>query len=288
MTVVVRSWSTRGNELDQDGLVPPRTWLSYMEHLRWESLAGDSTLELSRMMEGGHHFVVVAQQLQVEHDLGLAVPLWAELSVGHVGRSSIEFRHLFRRENTEGQILGRGTVTAVYLDPAGRPTPLPDAVRARGGQPPDGAWAESAPGEAERASGDGAWSAPLELPAAVPDRAWIHELEVRPSDQDLLRHVNHAVYLAYVDDTRRLCAARGGYGDVAPEGRIVRARLEYLQQALAGERLQVSTWVHPLPGTGPPGTGPAGTGPSPGPTLMFVIGRGGEERPVCRVAVELK
>jgi len=259
MSILERIWVTRGYELDQDGLIPPHLLLSYMEHLRWESLSADSKVQIRRLFDTGYHFVVAAQRLQVEQDPGLGVELWADMTVGHVGRSSLEFRHHFRRGSRQGSDVARGSVTAVLLDAAGRPTPVPDDVRREVTEHASERWI------------DGVELDPPEPPVVAAAGAWRRSLEVRPSDLDLLRHVNHATYLAYVDDTRRLCAAAGGYGEQLTSGRIRQASLDYLQQALQGERLVALTWIveHDPP------------------TLAFLLQREVDGQVVCRAAVRL-
>ena len=253
--IVERTWTTRGYELDQDRLVHPSTLLRYMEQLRWDSLGADSRLDLGRLFRDGHYFVVAAQRLQVNRDPGLAELLWADLRLGHVGRTSLEFRTLFREGAAEGAPLARGSVTAVHLDPGGRPTPLPDDLVDRAREQVGG-WADGGALQAPDPSGE------------PPDGACQREIVVRPSDQDLLQHVNHAVYLSYVDDVRRLCDGAGGY-DGRGGGRIRSATLEYRAEARQGQRLLCRTWA-------------AGEEPF---TLAFVIAREGAV--VCRAALTL-
>ena len=114
---VQRTIRTRGYELDRDGKIPPRTFLRYMEHLRWESL-GQQTVDLASLFSGGQHLVVVAQQLHLIQDVGMGLELDGTLDLGHVGTTSMEFVHGF--DAAELGTVARGAVTAVFLDPAGR------------------------------------------------------------------------------------------------------------------------------------------------------------------------
>lgn len=259
--VLERSFRTRGYELDQDGMVPPATLLRYMEQLRWASMEGDSPLEVVRIFRPGtRYFVVAAQHLQVEHEVGHGTALSGELTIGRVGRTSLEFRHLFRLAGGGGETVARGSAVAVLLGEDGRPTPLPGAVRQQALDLSDAGWVDG-----------GALDAPA-LPADDGgEGGFCHSFVVRHSEQDLLGHVNHASYLAYADDTRRLCAAAGGYGGATAGGRLRAASLEYRQSALAGQTLLARTWVTdraPL-------------------TLAVVLSRAGEPGPVCRCALRL-
>ena len=254
--VLQRRIRTRGYELDQDGLIPPATFLRYMEQLRWASMEGDSPLELGRIFRPGErYFVVAAQRLQVERDVGVGATLCGELTIGRVGRTSLEFRHLFRLAAGD-ETVARGSVAAVLLGEDARPTPLVGVVRQQALDLSQQGWS------------DGGSLDTLDPP--VDDDAagsFRHDIAVRPSDMDLLRHANHASYLAYADDTRLLCAAAGGYGDAAASGRLRGASLEYRREARAGQTLLARTWVidhAPL-------------------TLAVVLSCSGE--PVCRCAL---
>ena len=254
--VLERSIRTRGYELDQDGLVPPATLLRYMELLRWASMEGDSPLELGRIFRPGErYFVVAAQRLQLERDVGIGVVLSGELSIGRVGRTSLEFRHLFRLAEG-GETVARGSVAAVLLGEDARPTPLVGVVRQQALELSQQGWADGGS---------------LDTPEAPADDdvagGFRHDIAVRHSDTDLLGHANHASYLAYADDTRRLCAGLGGYGDAAAGGRLRSVSLDYRREARAGQTLSARTWVierAPL-------------------TLAVVLSSSGE--PVCRCAL---
>jgi acyl-CoA thioesterase FadM len=226
-SIVERTWTTRGYELDQDRLVHPATLLRYMEQLRWESTAADSRLDLGRLFRDNHYFVVAAQRLQIERDPGLAETLWADLHLGHLGRSSLEFRTLFREGTAEGAPLARGSVTAVQLDSEGRPTPLPDDFVDEAQEHQEESWVDGGTLRTPKPRGE------------PPDGACEREIVVRPSDLDILEHVNHAVYLAYVDDVRRLCVADDELG----RRRIKSATLEYRAEAKQGQQLCCRTWA---------------------------------------------
>jgi hypothetical protein len=166
----------------------------------------------------------------------------------------------------------------VLLDAEGRPSPIPEDVRGEIVEQASARWIDGVELDAP------------ETPMAAGARAWRRSLEARPSDLDLLRHVNHATYLAYVDDTWRLCAAAGGYGDQPPAGRVPggepppkcgpsarsiqrvwQASIDYQQPAVQGERLAALTWV-------------VATDPL---TLAFLFQREADGRGVCRAAVRL-
>lgn len=224
MINVERTLTTRGYELNDRALIPPAIWLRYMEYLRWESLAQHPDT-LGALWRGGDHFVIVAQKLVLLEEVSHSVELAASLWLGRVGRSSCDFHHLFGLGST-GQICARGLVTAVLLDEQNRPTPLPDALRML------------------QASEEEASFLPVML-EAPPATARTRRLEVRPSELDLLGHVNHANFLVYIDDTRQLVAADQGYGEAsaAARGQVRRVSLDYHTSAVVGDRLDVLTWM---------------------------------------------
>jgi acyl-CoA thioesterase FadM len=207
-----RRLRTRGYELDRRGKVPPATLLRYLEHLRWEAVA--EAPEVARTFEGGRRLVVVAQRLRLRREPALAEELELELQIEKVGRTSLEFGH--RIQTAAGESIAEARVTAVQLGPDGRPAAIADAIHAL----------------ARPSSLEGAFPAPLaDAPLAG---AWAHRFGVRPSDLDLLEHVNHANYLVYAEDARALAAAAGALSP-APLRAVT---LEYRRQAVLGDELE--------------------------------------------------
>jgi acyl-CoA thioesterase FadM len=223
---VERKLRTRGYELDQSALIPPQVWLRYTEHLRWEALTDSA---LARLFADAHSMVVVAETLELQQDLAHGAELWGGMWIGPVGRSSLTFLHEVSQPPS-GKLVARATATGVYLGPDGRSAALPDDIRALG--------------RPESLGAQGFFTDKLQL--TPPDDAWSHDVVVRPSDLDLLHHVNHANYLAYVEDARLLAAAVGGFGAASASigrQRVRRAAVNYRQQALQGEQLRMATWV---------------------------------------------
>lgn len=214
--------STRGYELDPDGLVPPPVFLRYLEHMRWESLREDPSM--GQLFQGGHSMVVVAQQLIVEREIGLAAALRGVMWVSAVGTTSLTLEHQLRLERGD-ELVVSGTTVGVYLGPDGKSCSLPGELR------PD---VDRAPG-----------AALPRLRERPPSGSWTRTFAVRHSDLDLQRHVNQANYLAFIGDTRLLAAAAGAYGpgEAGPDRRLRTAHIEYHRQALAGDRLTATTWA---------------------------------------------
>jgi acyl-CoA thioester hydrolase len=71
---------------------------------------------------------------------------------------------------------------------------------------------------------------------------------VRWQDIDGLQHVNNAVYMDYVNECSfQVCVAHGWpWQRMSAEGFAVylrKARLQYLQPAILGDDLEISTWI---------------------------------------------
>ena len=107
----------------------------------------------------------------------------------------------------------------------------------------------------------------------MPASAWSERFYVRPGDLDLLRHVNHAVYLGYFEDARVVAASQGAYGDAMPAagGRFLRGALDYRQQAVLGDELEVFSWL--LQGED---------------ALGFELRRVGDGECLCRARIEVR
>ncbi len=202
---------TRGYELDRQSLIPPPAYFRYMEHLRWES-ASEGSFDLAALLARGYLLVVVGQKLRLHTDLGMGVELTGTLSIGEAGRTSLTMHNAFYRGE---ELVARGQVTAVFIDPSGAPAALTDDLRALAGAP---ATVDLAP----------------RLTAPRPDEAHRWTVTVRPSDCDLYRHANQAIYLAWIEDAR---------ATIAPEsGRLKAVSVDYVKQCFPGDELAVWMW----------------------------------------------
>lgn len=211
---------TRGSELDREALIPPHVFLRYMEHLRWES-AAQGSFDLAGLFADGCLLVVVGQKLRMFQQVGMGVDLTGTHRVCAVGRTSITIQNDFHRS---GALVAQGLATAVFLDPSGEPAPLPEQIGnlAAGVSPPQNI--------AHR------------LNARPPAGAWRWRLQVRPSDLDLYRHTNQAMYLAYIEDARAMAVKAGAIPKEAG-GRLQGVSIDYLKQTFLGDQLEACVWV---------------------------------------------
>lgn len=214
------SFVVRGHDIDRTGTVPPSGLLRFLESARWEML-DDPEFRLRRFFDSGHRMVVRVQKLEIRESARFGDRLEVTSWVARVGRTSLDIAH--RILASDGREVARGLVVGVHLDPAGAPHPIPDDVRAlvKGGELP---------------------AVTLELGPRPRDPV-VLPLVVRPSDIDLLQHVNQARYADYFDDARALAAQAGSYGARRWAGDPCRRLvIDHAREARLGDRHAVHTW----------------------------------------------
>jgi acyl-CoA thioester hydrolase len=248
VSLLERVISVRGYEIDRHGVVSAAGFLRYFEHARWEAL-GDPDLEMGRFFQDGNRLVVRAQKLEILEPARFGETLDLAVWIARVGRTSLDFGQEALRAGTT---VARSSMVAVYLSPGGNPQAVPESVRAL------------------------VMERPLPqvdlLSVRRPPDAFALPLSVRPSDLDLLQHVNQAQYADYLDDARFLAAEAGVYGPrKSARYPIRRLAIDYRREARVGDALSVATWpipLHPL-------------------AYGFELTRSGEEEPIARARVEV-
>ncbi len=73
-------------------------------------------------------------------------------------------------------------------------------------------------------------------------------IDVRSAELDAFGHVNHAVYLTYLEHARYLALEEAGFSWSVLDEKdwaifVVRIEVDYLAEAGRGDRLRVSTWA---------------------------------------------
>ncbi len=213
-----RRISVRGYEMNASGRVPPATLARWGEHARWEGLRSPE-YGLNRFWQRG---VIRAQRLQtfspVQYGSELNVRVW----VARVGKTSFDLANRLERES--GALVALIKVTVVNIGSDGRPKPVAPELQ-------DYVRAEALPEVASPQPGE-------------PNDPFVRALDVAPSDQDVLGHVNHARYIDFIEDTRCLAWRAGAYG--ADAGELVqhatRIAVDYDAEATWGTRIEVATW----------------------------------------------
>jgi acyl-CoA thioesterase FadM len=213
--------TTRGYEVSARGYIGAAQLLRYFEHIRWRTIAHSALLPAREFMRMG---VIRAQRIEIFEQTGFDVELELSMWLGRVGKTSLDFSHQMLRVS-DGTVIARSTATVVTLDSDRRPANVDasahDYVLAR-----DAARMERLDGE-------------------VPHTAWEQPIVVRPSDEDLQGHVNHARYADYVEDTRLMCAQAGGYGPGSFDGPARSLTLSYEGEARTGDPLRIRTYLSP-------------------------------------------
>lgn len=163
----------RGYEAGRDGIVPPSGMSRYLEMMRWRIAVGP-------WANGGlERGVVRAQTHAYLAPVRFPAPLRGTTQVCRVGGSSFDFAHTMHAGDT---LVLRARTTIVCLDAEGHPADAGDALRAVAREVPD-------------------CPAHTRVSAGEPAHEW--RVAVRPSDEDMFRHVNQARYLDFLDDARR-------------------------------------------------------------------------------------
>jgi acyl-CoA thioesterase FadM len=212
---------TRGYEVSSRGWVAPAQLLRYVEHIRWRTITRSDSIPVRKFMGLG---VVRAQVLELYDDVSFDTELEISMWLARVGTTSIDFGHEIFRV-ADGACVARSAATIVALGPDRRPAQIDPGARRflmRRRVP-----------TIERLKGD------------VPSDAWEHPIQIRPSDEDMQGHVNQARYADYVDDTRALCAAAGGYGEGDFAGPARRFVISYEDESRVGDGLVARTFRAP-------------------------------------------
>lgn len=83
---------------------------------------------------------------------------------------------------------------------------------------------------------------PVDVPKVCekPANAFVWKVQARPSDCDLLGHVNNVVYATLMEDARRAAAEAGAVPQAAGDARLL--MVEYNGQAKALDDLEVAVW----------------------------------------------
>lgn len=210
---------TRGYELSSRGTIGPAQLVRYLEHSRWQTISRSSKIPVRRFWMMG---VVRAQSVEIHRELSFDVEIETSTWMSHLGKTSITFSHETRRV-ADGALLLRSSATIVALDSERRPQVISDEARQY---------------LVEREA-----LAVARLEGPMPPDAWEHAVHIRPSDQDLQQHVNHARYLDFVEDTRWFAAHAGAYGAGIWDGPVRRITIAYEREARVFDPLIVHTWV---------------------------------------------
>lgn len=116
-------------DCDPAGIVYFASWFPWMERV----LSGwlyDQGLRSDRLMEN-HGFATITRQAECEylHPADLFDEIRMDMISAAIGRTSVQWGFTMVREG-DGIEVGRGKITWVMIDSEGRPTPVPQEIRA--------------------------------------------------------------------------------------------------------------------------------------------------------------
>jgi acyl-CoA thioesterase FadM len=217
-SVVRHVFTIRTHDLDRSAQLSASGLCRILENPRWNALRSDGLVGASVNIG-----VLRAQSLEFERRAGFGEEIEVSMWLSGVGRTSFGLGYTIR-SSADGAVIARCAGSFVSTDIEGRPRPV-------------------GPGLERLVSSRETIVVPR-LDHSPGPGAWSQDVAVRPSDVDLLRHVNQARYVDYTEDARHACARAGGYGE---HGQGADAPLKYLAisyegQPREGDLLRVSTW----------------------------------------------
>lgn len=227
---------TRGYECDATRTVTLPSFLSYLEHMRWEWIR-QPELGLVDHLHGGSFFVVREQRLALARRVGLGVPLVVRGALERVTRCEVTVRQQLVTES--GELVAHGVVKGLWVGPNRRLARVPDSVRShvtplelapRSPAEPGGRPASFLDPETPTYD-DIALDRPV--PTGAPEGAVVEQITVRRSDCDIFNHVNAASWVRYIEDLRQRAF------DPRPGRRVC---VSFLKEAVADESITVAGW----------------------------------------------
>jgi acyl-CoA thioester hydrolase len=189
---------------------------------------------MARYNQMQHHWLIRESQVEyllpLRYNQQVTVSTWIADFRRVTSRRAYEFRLC-----ETGELAARAFTDWVFLETVhNRPASIPQSLV-------DDFYPEGVPAE---------FPPRRPFPASPPPPAGMFRMrrQVRWQDIDALRHVNNAVYMEYINECSfQVCAAfHWPWQRMTDEGfgiYLRQARLQYLQPAVLGDELEISTWV---------------------------------------------
>jgi acyl-CoA thioester hydrolase len=234
MPPYTRQFRVRYYECDAYGHLNNAQYLRYMQETAFDASA-QAGYDMDRYEQIGHHWLIRNTEIEylaaLHYDDRVLVKTW----VADFRRSTSRRMYEFYRQE---ELVARAHSDWVFLEIAsGRPARIPaEMIQAFF---PDGA------------SNPAVQRQPFPLEPPAPAGMFRTRRRVEFRDLDPVQHVNNAVYLEYVSECGFQVVAHFNW----PLERMLahgfgiflrRNRIEYLQPALLGEELEISTWAYNL------------------------------------------
>ena len=279
---------TRGYELDNTHTVPLPVILSYLEHVRWEVMQQPS-IGILDLLHAGYFFVVHTQTVELLQQVGVCVDLKIQCAFETVGRSTVAVRHQVIRKD-DSTLVAHARVAGPLLNPKRQLARLPDELL-QAAQAQQNAILEFDTNFANLHAGvsTGETQPPKPFfepspryyrgmgldvcpPKSAPEDTSQYSFTVRPSDHDILSHVNATHYVRFFNNALLLGAQNNAYGDDSKIAKrpLTRVAIKYHQESVAQDQLAVHSWR--ISDT------PSGFG-----CLLY---RNGQTQPLCRARLD--
>ncbi len=213
------NYRTRGYETDGSGLLRPGVLLDLMEE-------GRARIPESHPVQKAlHRGFARAHRILIDHAVGMGVDLDLSLWISRVGKTSYDVTHLLSRP--DGARVAVDVATLVRVSEEHRPIPVPEGVRTR----------------LRGVEVDEAMAIPMSS-QIIPEGAFTREFVARPSDENRARHVSHARFADFLEDTRRLAILERTSEGEREEGYRLPRRMSvsYEGESHAGEALRAHAW----------------------------------------------
>ncbi|HSJ58620.1 MAG TPA: thioesterase family protein [Anaerolineae bacterium] len=231
-----RTFRVRHYECDAYGHVNHANYVRYMQEAAFDASAA-AGYDLARYESMGRLWLIRETEIEYLRPLRYGDVVEVETWVADFRRVRSRRAYVIRcltpatRDAAAPEVVATGHTDWVFMDTsAGRPASIPEEMMAVFF--PEGAPAAPAPRE------------PFPDPGEPRAHAYRQRRFVEWRDLDTAGHVNNAVYFSYVEEVAVQWALTGPLGLVPLVAR--KHRIEYLQQAMLGDELEVVTWFTDL------------------------------------------
>jgi acyl-CoA thioester hydrolase len=229
----IRTFQVRYYECDSYGHLNHTSYLRYMQEAAFDASAA-AGYDLARYAAMGRHWLIRETDVELLRPLHYGEAVQVKTWVADFQRVRSLRLYEFRLAGSN-ELVARAQTDWAFLESAtGRPAPIPPEMIAAFF--PDGPPQTASP------------RSRFVAPPPPPSGAFRLRRQVEWRDIDAARHVNNAVYVAYLEDCGLRAAAAHGWplARMQAQGFAILARrhqIEYRQPALFDDELELATWL---------------------------------------------
>jgi len=228
-----RTFRVRYYECDANGHLNSANYLRYMQETAFDASAA-AGYDMPRYDQMQRHWLIRESQVEyllpLRYNQQVAVTTWIADFRRVTSRRAYEFRLV-----DSGELAARAFTDWVFLDiTSNRPASIPQTLV-------DDFFPEGAPAHFPARQ-------PFPVSPSLPAGAYKMRRIVSWQDIDAQQHVNNAIYMDYTSECGfQVCAAfHWPWQRMAEQGFAIflrQVRLQYLQPAVLGDELEITTWV---------------------------------------------